>query len=145
MWGEYMSKKLIRVIAFVLILSTVLSANAFAETRASKYISTYNGYCYWADSSTIQVYFDISAKRYIDQLGATYIWLYESSDLNSWSLVKTFYYGSYSNMMAYNDYTIGSHVDYSNAVSGRYYKATISFIAADGGNSESRTYYTPYI
>lgn len=140
-----MRRKTIRTIALVLILSTFFSANAFALGKASKYISTYNGYCYWANSTTVQVYFDISTKRYVDQLGATQILLYESTDLNSWSLVKTFYYTSYPNMMAYNNYTMGSHVDYTSAVSGRHYKATIHFIAVNGSESDSRSYFTPYI
>lgn len=143
-----MYKKAARVVAVILALSIFFPGSAFAAAntgKASKYIITYDGYCYWANSTTVQVYFDITAKNYIDQLGATQIRLYESSDLNSWSLVKTFYYTSYSNMMVYNDYTMGSHVDYSNAVSGRHYKATITFIAMNGSDSESRNFYTPYI
>ena len=140
-----MSRKTVRVIAIVIIFSTLFSCTAYADMTASKYISNYDGGCRWNGSTTVEVRFDISTKRYVDQLGATQINLYESTDLSTWTLVKTFQYYYYSNMMAYNDYTMGSYVSYNSAISGRHYKAVIYFIVINGSDTETRTFYTPYI
>ena len=140
-----MYKKSLRVVALIIILSTLLSCTAYAEMAASKYIITYGGGCRWNGSRTVEVYFDITTIQYVDQLGVNYIYLYESTDLTSWTLVKTFSYSAYPNMMAYNDYSMGSYVSYYAAVSGRHYKATIVFLVVNGSDSETRYLYTPYI
>lgn len=143
-----MLRKTIKLLALLVVFCTLFSITASAEmpeSKSSKYIFSYDGGCSWNGSSTVKVRFDITAKRYVDQLGASQILLYESTDLSTWTLVKTFTYSSYSNMMAYNTIAMGSNVSYSNAVSGRHYKATITFIVIEGSDSETRTFYTPYI
>jgi hypothetical protein len=139
-----MSKKIVNAIAITLVLCVLLCGTAYADNRESKYFNTYAGWCSW-NGSSVKVYFDTSANETVDQLGSTQIKLYESTDLTSWTLVKTFYYSSYPNMMAYNAYTMDSNVSYNNAVYGRYYKATITFAVINGSDREYRTYYTSYI
>lgn len=135
-------KRIIRFLCLFIVFSMLLSTSAFAVTRASDYISTYSGYCYSAGSNTVQVWFDISAKTYVDQLGSTTIHLYESTDNSSWSEVKTFSYTYYPSMMRSNNYTHGSHVSYYSAISGRYYYALITVTVVNGSNSESRVFST---
>ena len=139
-----MSKKIVNAIAITLLLCILLPVTAYAAPKASKYISSYDGGCRW-NGSTVEVRFDISTKRVVDQLGVSSIYLYESTDLSTWTLVKSFYPSSYPNMMAYNTFSMGSYVSYTNAVSGRHYKATINYIVISGSDTEYRTLYTPYI
>ena len=139
-----MRKKVWRVIALVLAISTVLSAPAYAQTRASNFISSYGGYLY-STGSTIQVYVNVVGTDVSDNIGSTTIVLKESTDQSTWSTVKTFSYTNYSVMMGHNTYIYDFHVDYTNAVSGRYYYARVTIWVGRSGNGDSRTFNTPVI
>lgn len=135
-------KKTIRCICLLLIISSLLSLPVYADGKESQYFSSYGGYCYSAGSNTVQIWFNVKAKFYVDQLGSTSITLYESSDQSTWTSVKTFSYANYSSMMRSNNYIHNSHVSYYNAVSGYYYYALITVTIIDGSNSESRSFST---
>ena len=131
-----------RVIAMTLIIVCVFPLNAMAmETRASDYLTAYSAYVYPAGWGKVQVWFDVDGTGYMDEIGALEIQLYESKDNETWSWVETYQFSDYTDMLAYNDFTHMSHVEYSGTI-GRYYKAYVCVWAGKNGAGDSRTFWT---
>lgn len=142
-----MMKKLVRVIAFVLILASLFTTTAFAEVsslRNSYYIDSYVAYLYSPGSGNVQIWFDITANTSSDKIGAQTIFLQVSDDDQNWTNLKTFRYADYPNMMASDNICNVSHVDAS-VESGHYYRAGLTFYVEDNGGSDSRFYTTDSI
>ena len=137
----------IRFIAMALAVMLVISPVANAaivnpvEPRASDYIDSYQAYIYPAGNGEIQVWFDVTADDYMDELGALHIFLYESTDNVNWTWVKTFSHTDYSNMLLENDIFHMDHVTYQ-GVTGRYYKANVCIWAGRNGAGDSRYLWT---
>lgn len=139
-----MNKKhlLLRIVATVLIIACVFPVTAMAvEPRASDYLSSYSGYVYPAGWGKIQVWFDVEGTYDMDEIGSLEIRLYESTDNENWSWVKTFDYTDYSDMLAYDDWSHTGHVEYSGTI-GRYYKAYICIWAGKNGAGDTRYFWT---
>ena len=139
-----MNKKhlLLRIVAAVLIIACVFPVTAMAvEPRASDYLSSYSGYVYPAGWGKIQVWFEVAGTNYMDEIGSLEIRLYESTDNENWSWVKTFDYTDNSGMLAYDDFSHSGHVEYSGTI-GRYYKAYICIWAGKNGAGDTRYFWT---
>ena len=133
----------IRIISIVLIVAILCPINVFAmETRASHYLSSYSAYIYPAGWGNVQVWFNVDGTGYMDEIGALEIKLYESRDNETWTWVKTFQFSDYSDMLAYNDFTHMSHVEYNGTI-GRYYKAYMCVWAGKDGDGDTRYFWTP--
>lgn len=133
----------IKCISLLLVLALFLPVNVMAvESRASYYLDAYSAYIYPAGWGKVQVWFSVDGTGYMDEIGALEIQLYESRDNETWTWVKTYQFSDYSDMLAYNDFTHMSHVDYSGTI-GRYYKAYVCVWAGKDGNGDSRTFWTP--
>lgn len=104
--------------------------------RNSKYIDSYCAYLYSDKANYVQVWFEVNANTASNQVGVTQIILQKSSDLESWTPVKTFYSSAYPNMLASNAYLNVSHVD-SIVTGGYYYRAGVNIYVENGG-SDSR-------
>ena len=145
----YNTKKsfVVRMIAFLMVMALMVPMGASAampETAhpyASSYLSSYNAYVYLPGNGNVQVYFNVQGTGTMDELGALFIELYESTDGSDWDCVKTFNHYSTSGMMSYNDNFHSNYVSYS-GVSGRYYKAYVCVWAGDNGNGDSRYFWT---
>lgn len=137
----------IRFIAMALAVMLVISPVASAamvnpvEPRASDYLDSYQTYIYPAGGGEIQVWFDVTADDYMDELGALCVYLYESTDGVNWSWVKTFSHEYYSNMLLEDDIFHMDHVTYQ-GVAGRYYKAYVGIWAGRNGAGDIRYLWT---
>ncbi len=132
----------VKLIAILLLVVTLCPVQAFAaESRASYYLSTYGAYVYNAAWGKVQVWFDVQGTRDMDEIGSLEIQLYESTDNENWTWVKTFGYTDYSGMLGYNDFTHTGHVEYSGTI-GRYYKAYVCVWAGKNGDGDSRYFWT---
>ena len=131
------------VLAVTLIIVMGVPSVVFAE-RASNYIISYMGAPASPGGKTVQVGFSITAKDYMDDIGATDIYLYEKLPSSStWSQVKYYHYtqSGNSNMMSTNKSIYSSYVSYT-GISGRQYYAKIYFWAGKNGGGDSREYIT---
>lgn len=141
----YNQKKtaLLRITVLILIvLLTVPTASATTiHPRASLYLSNYGASVYLPGNGEVRVYFDVEGTRYMDEVGALTIELYESTDRNNWTCVKIFNHSAYPNMLSYNDDYHSGYVSY-NGVSGRYYKAYVGVWAGNDGAGDSRYFWT---
>lgn len=77
----------------------------------------------------------------MDEIGSLSIRLYESTDNENWTWLKTFQYSDYPDMMSYDDYIRSGHVEYAGTI-GRYYKAYVCVWAGKDGEGNTRYFWT---
>lgn len=139
---------LVKLVAIILVVSLCAPAGAFAavpETatpRASQYIVSYNAYIYPAGNGDLQVWFDITGTNYWTDIGAMTVFLYESTDNENFTWLKSFLYEDNDTMMAHDTFSHMSHVDYE-GIPGRYYKACVCFRAGTADDYDVRYLWTP--
>ena len=139
--------RLIRLTALTLVIMLLASSAVSAtvtepvQPRASAYLTSYQTYIYPAGGGEIQVWFDVTATHFMDELGALHIFLYESRDNVTWEHVETFSHVDNSNMLLENDVFHMDHVTYQ-GVRGRYYKAYVCIWAGKDGGGDSRYLWT---
>lgn len=131
-----------RIVALLLVVSMSFPVTVSAvEPRASDYLDSYQTYVYPAGNGEIQVWFNVTADNYMDEIGALTIELYESKDNTTWTRVKTYLYTDYPSILAYNKVYHSGHVTYQGIV-GRYYKAYVCIWAGENGAGDTRYVWT---
>ena len=138
-----MRKRTIRIIAFLVVLTLLLSTAAFAAINASEYITMTNAWI-TRNGNTVKVNFTIVGTDTMDQIGVKYVYLYEKNG-NTWSLVKTFAYtnAQYSaTMMASSISAHAGYLSYSGSANKQYY-ADCRFYAEKDGGSDTIPQETP--
>lgn len=134
---------LFRVVAIILIVSCIFPVSAMAvEPRASDYLFSYSAYIYPAGWGKVQVWIEVDGTEDMDEIGALEVQLFESKDQENWTWVETYTYNDHDGMLAYDDFTHTTHVEYSGTI-GRYYKAYVSVWAGKDGNGDTRYFWTP--
>ena len=141
-------KRVFRVIAMVLAMVFIFPLNALAsekpsiDIKGSHYLISYSAYTYAAGKGKIQVWFDVIGTREMADLGALSIKIYESTDYDHWTWVKTFTNKDTPDILGHNTSTFNSHVDYQ-GVAGRYYKAQICIWGGlDNEHGDTRYFWT---
>lgn len=140
-----MTKRILRSIAFLLLISLSLTPIAMAtdtaSSRASEYLSSYVAYMVRNGNGNVSVRFEVTGTEKMDDIGALTVKLQESKDGgDTYTTIKTFSYLNYSYMLKHNTMTCVSSVSYD-GVAGRYYQAIVTVYAAKGNGSDSRTIY----
>lgn len=131
-----------RIASLLLIVVFLCPINANAvESRASNYLASYSAYVYSAGLYKVQVWFTVNGVGTIDELGSLSIQLYESSDNENWTWVKTFKHSDYPDMLGYNDYYHSGHVEYQGSI-GKYYKAYVCIWGGKDGEGDTRYFWT---
>ena len=136
-----------KLLAFALIFIFLIPTNVSASTiepvtpRASYYLTSYSTYINPCALGKIEVWFSVTGVEYMDEIGTLTIQLYESTDNESWTWVKTYKHSTTSGMLAYNTIYYSSHVDYQGAL-GRYYKAYVCIWAGKNGDGDTRYMWT---
>lgn len=136
-----------RIVALLLVVILVCPTSVCAvEPRASNYLDSYSAYTYAAGSGKIQVWFDVTADNYMDDIGSLSIELYScatnSSNDSDWSFVMSWNNGNTSSILGHDKIYYSSHVDYSGATVGRYYKAYICIYAGNDEGGDTRYFWT---
>ena len=138
-----MKKSIIRIIAFILILTLLLSTSAFAAVNASAYIAATSAWI-TRDGNTVKVNFYIVGTNTMDLIGVKYVYLYELNG-NTWSLVKTFNYTNpiyAATMMNSNSSAKAAYLSYNGSY-GKSYYADCRFYAEKDGGSDTIPQNTP--
>lgn len=132
----------IKLIAVLMLVVLLCPAEVFAaESRASYYLDSYSAYVYPAGWGKVQVWFEVLGTNTMDEIGALEIRLYESTDNENWTWVKTFDYPDYPGMLGYDDFTHTGHIEYGGTI-GRYYKAYVCIWAGKDGDGDTRYFWT---
>ena len=125
------------IVIFVFIISFPVCAFADLSPLSNPNITTKTGYIVRADKGNISIYFNVTANSTMNILGASSITLYTSDG----TYVTTLSSADYSNMLASDTNTYGSHVSYK-GISGQTYYAIITFYAESASGSSTSTYTT---
>ena len=104
------------VLVFVMMLSTTAFAAGVPNPRASMFFTSSSVYFWHVSGSQYQIWFDVTAKDTMTELGASKIVVEQSSDLVNWTPVRTYRKADYSQMT-----TTSGTVRYANYVT--YYPA----------------------
>ena len=133
---------LFRIAALLLVFVFICPVKADTiEPRASNYLASYSAYVYNAGWYKVQVWVTVNGVEYMDEIGALDIWLYESTDNETWTQVESYHFLDNPGMLGYNDYIYSSHVEYAGTI-GRYYKAYVCVWAGKDGDGDSRFFWT---
>lgn len=139
---KYRKSLLLKCTALLLALTLICPIYAgAAESRASDYLISYNAYPYAAGLGKVQIWYDVTAVGYADELGALKVMIYESTDNTNWTWVETFMHDTTPGMLAQNDFYYQGHVEYKGVI-GRYYKAYVCIWAGKDGGGDTRYFWT---
>ena len=142
------NKTFVKIIATILIVSMcvpIAAQAAMPETvapLASEYLAEYGGYICAMGEGDLEIWYEVYGTRTCADIGVLNILLYESTDNENWSWVKSYISEDYDTMLAHNDSFHVSHVDYE-GVPGRYYKAYICVWAGPEESGDARYFWTP--
>lgn len=127
-------KRFVKYVCLLLSLSLLLTIPVMAaempDGRSSNFFGSSSVYLYKTSSKTFQAWFDVTAVRTMDKLGASRIKIQRSTDDENWSTVKTCTMDSYGNLVCDNTASHMSYVTYTGS-SGYYYRAYIELYAKD--------------
>lgn len=133
---------LFRITAMFLIVVLLCPITSFAaEPRASYYLTSYNAYPYSAGLGKIQIWFNVKAVSYMDDIGALRISIYESTDNSTWTIKETHTNESTPSLLGHDAIYYSGHVEYQGVI-GRYYKAYICIWAGKDGDGDTRYFWT---
>ena len=138
-------KRYVRFICLTLVFAMALALPVAAESvnqRASNYFATYGAYFDHVSGNNYEIWFDVTAVGWMDELGVKSITLKRSTDEVNWSTVGTYSMSDYSQMVNKNGaVTHVGNVDCT-CVPGYYYVAFVELYAKDGNSTATMTIWT---
>ena len=143
-------KRFTRLVCLLLAMSLLFAVPVFAaeeeeaSTWSSSYFLSFSTYLYKTSSTKFQVWFDVEARRGMDELGASKIIVQRSSDGTSWSNMFTYYPTYYSQMICENTSAHAGYVPYT-GTTGYYYRAKVTYYAKDSSGTAEYVQYTSKI
>ena len=133
-------KYVLKVLCVVLALSMLLCVPVAAEAssaRGSDYFVLTRTFLDQTGSNSFDIWFEVTAKRTMQELGVESIVLKRSSDGNNWTSVRTWLPSVNPHMIRTNTVFHSAPTSYT-AATGFYYKAYVTYYAKD---STGRAYY----
>lgn len=127
-----MNKKFFRLIAVALAMSIVLSVPAFAVTRASDQIRSYDITVTKVSSGKIAIDFSVDGKSRMDRIGASSIIVYENG-----AVVAS--YDADDTGMSVRRSTYHANTIYFNGTAGTRYQVEVTVFAEDADGTDYRT------
>lgn len=138
-------KRAIRIVCLLLIASMLVPTGAMAveneNQRASNYFGSHSVYLHKISSTQFQAWFEVTAVRGMDKLGASTIEIQRSTDKSNWTTVATYEMEDYSNMVASNTGSHQGYVTYT-YTRGYYYRAYVELYAKRGTGTAVYDAYT---
>lgn len=136
--------RMISILVVVCLLFAVpVSAETGAQTRGSAYFAAHNAFLSKVDSSTFEIWFDVTANATTMQiLGVDSIEVDRSPDGETWTLIRTYDSDDYPQMLCANTGCHAGYITYRYATPGFYYRAYITFYAKNSSGSAKLFRYT---
>lgn len=132
-------KRLLCTVFAICMLSSLFCT--FASARSSAYLDSYGASVTAKPGKKLIVTVDVSGRGPMTQIGATTIYMYESSDNKTFTRVATYDYEDYPEMMGSGSFYCEDPVTYIGKV-GYYYKASVYCYAANSSGSDEKNYTT---
>lgn len=139
---------LLKCVACILVMALMVPVSVSAAVPetvmpyASHYLMCYTAYVCAMGNGELEIWFEITGTGTQEYLGVMSIFLYESTDNVNWYWVETFRHADYEQMLLTNTYFVMDHVDYDEAVPGRYYKAYVGIWGGPDPGGDSRYIWT---
>ena len=140
----------IRLLSFLLIFAFILPFPVFAATpniavpTASYYLDAYGSYICPLAQYDIQIWWNIIGTGTMADIGALSIYLYESTDTETWTWIKTYQHTTYTQMLDHNTAHSMDYVFYDGDHE-CYYKAYVAIYAGNGTTGDTRYFWTPVV
>jgi len=122
------------VLVFVMCFSTVAFAAEPVSTRASMYFMASSVYFWHTSGSNYEIWFDVTAKGRMYELGASKIVVERSTDEVNWESVKTYYKEDYSQMTGSSTTSYDNYVPFT-ATTGYSYRAIVTLYARNSSGT----------
>ena len=132
-------KKILCITLAICTLSSTLMASAAVD--ASRYLSSYSATLTALSGGKIAIGVDVVGAGFMDELGATDIYLYESSDNVGFTCVSSFHSDRYPWMLGSGSTYFDTPITYA-GTPGKYYIASVHFYAADETGYDTAHYDT---
>lgn len=136
------SKRFLCSIFAVCMISSLLCT--FASARSSAYLDGYAATVTAKSGGRMVVTVDVSGVGPMTEIGATKIYIYESSDNRSFSRVATYKYEDYPNMMGSGTFYYDDAITHY-GTPGYYYFASVYCYAANSIGSDEKNYTTSIV
>ena len=140
-------KRFLKGICLVLTMSLLLSVPVMAApqqeagTYSSSYFAVLDYYLWLISDTQVQVWFEVTCGRGMDQLGASLIKVQRSSDRTNWETVQTYTPEDNPQMLCPNTSAHSQCVTYT-YTSGYYYRAFVTFYATRDNGIGKYSVYT---
>lgn len=143
-------KKIISsVVAFVLLIGcTAFPTYSFDNVeiepyRSSYYLDSYRAWLEPEDDGVVSVVVDVQATGYMENIGTTNIYMFESTDDgDTWELVRAYASALTPGMIEHDKFIYYETAVSYDGIPGRMYKATVTVYAGDSYGGDSRDYVT---
>ena len=140
-----MMKRIVKIVSVVLAMAVLLAVPAQAAEvvapRGSSYFMSVCTYLWHVSGTTFEAWFDVTAVRGMDEIGASSIAIQRSTDNQNWTTVKTFTKANYPSMIDEDTCQHASYVTYTGST-GYYYRARVTIYAKDGSGTAFDYWYT---
>lgn len=113
----------------------------FASARSSAYLDAYRAFITPESGGLIAVTVEVDGVNYMDELGASAIFIYESTDNKNFTKVATYKSENFPAMLGSGTTYYETPVTYLGKP-GRYYYASVYCYAAKDGGSDTGHYET---
>lgn len=143
-----MKKSLLKVAAFALTIVVCICsvAAASASMRSSLYLDSYRAWLSPGSDGVIYVCVDVQAVTTMDEVGASKIQVYESTDGgDTWESVRVYVKSLYPEMVVEDDYWYYDDPIAYQGVAGRQYYAVVTAYAADSTGFDEKQYTTAIV
>lgn len=127
-------------LALIFIFSIPVSAAGESNVSSgySLYFHSYSTYLWRISSTEFEVWFEVTARGVMDELGASYIEVQRSTNGTTWTTVATYEPDDYPQMICKNTGMHAECVPYV-MTSGYQYRAVVTYYAKSGAGSGTFT------
>ena len=132
-------KKIFCIALALCMLSSTLIASATLE--ASNYLSSYSATLTAKSGGKISILVDVTGAGYMTKIGASDIYIYESTDNVGFTCVSSFHADDYPHMLGSGSTYYNNPITYA-GTPGCYYYASVYFYAEDSTGSDTGHYDT---
>lgn len=130
------------VLAAIMICAQPVNAIEVGNSKGSSYFTASSVYLWKTSDTTFEAWFDVTATRGMDELGASSITIQKSYDGVTWESMVTYTKETTPKLICANTVAHSECVRYA-GTSGRYYRAMIILYAKDGTSIGEMIEYTP--
>ena len=128
--------------AILLLVAQPVTAAEVENSRGSTFFAASRVYLWKTSDTTFEAWFDVTATRGMDELGASSITIQKSYDGVTWESMITYTKESTPKLVCANTGVHCECVRYA-GTAGRYYRAMIILYAKDGTSIGEMIEYTP--